>query len=423
MTAGQQTEHVTCLGCGCTCDDVTVRVVDGRIVEVSPVCPIGRAWFGDGQVPSRVLQDGVPVGLGQAVESAAGILAGSQGRCLIYLGTDLSTQSQRAAVAIADLLHATVDSETSATAAAGLTTAQRRGRAGATLGEIRNRGDVFLFWGVDPSERYPRFLARYSLDPVGIQVPEGRSGRYVISASIGADRGLTGADSVLELSPDEEIAALTLMRATVLGNPVTAASPLAAQAADVAKRLAAARYAVVVHDAEPTAEPRNPLRVEALVALAQALNGPTRAALCSLRAGGNRLGAESVLTWQTGYPFAVDYSLGYPRYRPDRRGIAGLATGRYEAALLLGTTQGSDAGQVFAGLNTITIGPRASETPFRAAVAIDTGVAGIHEEGTAYRMDDVPLPLRPCLPGPARTVDVLRDLAQAIRTYRGASTR
>ena len=34
--------------------------------------------------------------------------------------------------------------------------AQRRGRATATLGEISNRADVLLFWGVDPAERYPR---------------------------------------------------------------------------------------------------------------------------------------------------------------------------------------------------------------------------------------------------------------------------
>jgi formylmethanofuran dehydrogenase subunit B len=130
-----------------------------------------------------------------------------------------------------------------------------------------------------------------------------------------------------------------------------------------------------------------------------------------------------VLTWQTGYPFAVDYSLGYPRYRPDRRGIAGLATGRHGAALLLGTTQRDDAGQVFADMNTIAIGPRASETRFRSAVAIDTGTAGIHEGGTAYRMDEVPLPLRPCLPGPAPTLDVLHQLAQAIRARLEAGTR
>src|SRR4029079_15092006 len=100
-----------------------------------------------------------------------------------YLGLDLTSQAQRAALSVADLLEATVDSDTSATAPHGLITAQRRGRASATLGEVRNRGDVFLFWGVDPRERYPRFLSRYSVEPGGTQAPGGLRARHVIVVS------------------------------------------------------------------------------------------------------------------------------------------------------------------------------------------------------------------------------------------------
>ena len=61
-----------------------------------------------------------------------------------------------------------------------------KGRPFALGHEIRNRGDVYLFWGVDPNQRYPRFLSRYALEPVGTQVPEGRAGRFVIAVNIGA---------------------------------------------------------------------------------------------------------------------------------------------------------------------------------------------------------------------------------------------
>src|SRR3712207_7106153 len=37
-------EHVTCLGCGCGCDDIAVTVRDGRIVETLPPCPVSRSW-------------------------------------------------------------------------------------------------------------------------------------------------------------------------------------------------------------------------------------------------------------------------------------------------------------------------------------------------------------------------------------------
>ena len=49
----------------------------------------------------------------------------------------------------------------------------------------------------------------------------------------------------------------------------------------------------IVHDAEAGGEARDAQRTEGLVALAQALNGPTRAALSSLRAGRESLGRGS----------------------------------------------------------------------------------------------------------------------------------
>jgi formylmethanofuran dehydrogenase subunit B len=183
---------------------------------------------------------------------------------------------------------------------------------------------------------------------------------------------------------------------------------------DIAVRLTRARYAVVIHDAEPTTQTRNALRIEGLVALAQALNGPTRAALCSLRAGGNSVGAEAVLTSHTGYPFAVDYSRGYPRYQPGARGIARI--GGFRSVLVVGSPLLPEPARAkLSSLPTIAIGPRASQAEFSTSVAIDTGVAGIHEGGIAYRMDEVPLSLRPPLSGPRITADVLASLSQALR--------
>ena len=410
-------EPVTCLGCGCVCDDVSVQVSDGRIVNVTPDCPAARAWFGDGSVPEKVLRGGAAAKLEEVVADAASLLAGSAGRVLVYLAPDLSTQAQRTAVALADLLRARVDSATSEPAAAGLLSAQRRGRATATLGEIRNRADVLLFWGVDPAARYPRYLSRYALEPEGTHVTGGRRGRRVISVHIGAARSLAGAEVEVTLDPADEIAALSVMRATVLGNRLGELPPGLESAARAAQELLRARYAVLVHEAEPSALGRDAFRAEGLIALVQALNGPTRAALSSLRAGGNRSGAESVLTWQTGYPLAVDFSAGSPRYVPAARGLASIGNGAATAVLIAGNAAGLGA-ETSAALGrapTVVIGPRASEAPFATHVAIDTGVAGIHEAGTAYRMDEVPLPLRPPLAGRRSAAVTLGALLAAVQ--------
>jgi formylmethanofuran dehydrogenase subunit B len=417
VTSPITVDHVTCLGCGCACDDVSVTVRDGRITEVGPVCPIGRTWFGDGSIPLEARSSGQAVSLDQAVTEIAQLLLKARGQLLVYIGPDLTSQAQRQAVALADMLGATVDSATSATAATGLLAAQRRGRAGATFGEMRNRADVVLFWGIDPAKDYPRFMAR-CIDPAGTHVSEGRKGRTIIGVSVGADSAPKGADLSLTLEAGEEISALSFMRASLQGYTPKSTTPVMAEALKIADRLAKARYAALVHDAEPGQQSRNPLRVEALVALAQALNGPTRAALISLRAGGNRVGAESVLTWQTGYPLSVDYSRGYPRYTPEVRGADVIGSGRYKAALVLGSPVlvGPPA-ETLRRVNTAVIGPRASEAPFGPRVAIDTGVAGIHEGGTAYRADEVPLRLRPPLERDRSAADVLASVIASIRAH------
>jgi len=416
-------EHVTCLGCGCGCDDLTVTVDDGRIVDVTPLCPVGRSWFGDGSVPSKVLRSGQPVSFDEAITEAAASLTQAQGRALVYLGPEVTSQAQRLALTLADLLGAAVDAATSETAATGLLAVQRRGRAGATLGEIRNRADAVVFWGVDPAQRYPRFIARY-VEPAGTQVPQGRAGRTLVAVSVGSERGPNGADVSLDLKFDEEIAALSVMRASLEGHPIEKIPQRIKAAVDIAERLSRARYAVLVHDAEPTEQARNPLRVEALIALAQALNGPTRAALISLRAGGNRPGAEAVLTSQSGYPFSVDYSQGQPRYLPTERGLDRLAAGAFRAALVVGSLPVEDrARAALAKVNAIVIGPRSTEARFAARVAIDAGIAGIHEAGTAYRLDEVPLQLRPPLDGPRSVTETLRALINVVCAQLGRSGR
>jgi formylmethanofuran dehydrogenase subunit B len=179
----------------------------------------------------------------------------------------------------------------------------------------------------------------------------------------------------------------------------------------------------IVHEGEPGDEQRSPERVEALIALTQSLNTPTRAALSTLRAGGNRNGAEAVSSWQTGFPFAVDFSRGAPRYRPDRR-IGGTAPAPAPAAALVAGAADGLPERLEAALGrvpTVAIGPRASAAPYPTRVAIDTGVAGIHESGIAYRLDDIPLPVQAPLAGPRSAEATLRGLLRRIRATTGAA--
>jgi formylmethanofuran dehydrogenase subunit B len=405
--ATRTVDHVTCLGCGCACDDIAVVVTGSQIAAAQNACPLGVAWFADGTVPTTTRVNGRPGTVDDALAMAATLLAGAK-RPLVYLAGDISCETQRDGVAIADRLHAALDS-LAATAAASIVAAQRRGRATATLGELRQRADLIVFWGVDPGLRYPRYVSRYAVSP------SGRHSRRVIAVDIGARRGPADADARVAIAAAAEVDALGVMRATVAGRALGATTPLGS-AAELAREMSAARYVALVADGEPDPNGADPDRAEALIGLAQALNGPTRCALSTLRGGGNRSGAEAVLTWQTGFPFAVDFAPGFPTYRPHAGAGALLATGAVDRVLVVGAPQTlPDAvTRGLTGLASVAIGPRASAAVFAPVVAVDTGVAGIHEGGTAFRMDDVPLPLRPALvetpvPSAAATLRRLRE--------------
>jgi formylmethanofuran dehydrogenase subunit B len=427
VSINRDVAHVTCLGCGCSCDDIHVIVRSSRIAEAAHACAIGVEWFGDGVVPQRSIHAGRDVSVEAAVH-AAGELLSRANRPLVYLASDISWETQREAVALADALRARLDSVTSATARDSILAAQECGRASATLGEIRNRADVVVFWGVDPALRYPRYWSRYAPEPAGMHVPGGRRSRTVIAVDIdGAPngRGPEDADRRVRLTAADEVATLTAMAAIASGRITdgrasTSQAPPWQLARELAPILVAARYAVIVADAERDdaagARP-DPARARALVMLAQTLNGPTRAALSTLRGGGNRSGADAVLTWQTGYPIALDFGRGYPRYQPhDGTAGACLSRGDVDAVAIVGAPASvtPDLQATMSGVASVVIGPRASESVFaERGIVIDTGVAGIHEDGTAVRMDDVALGLRGVLSGPRAAAPLVRALREA----------
>lgn len=415
-------ENATCLGCGCACDDITAVIEGSRITEARNACALGLRWFGDGSVPGAVLG-----GRSSAIEDVVGEIASvlhSARAPLVYLAPDLTTEAQRAAIAVADQLRAFVDGVTSSTAAAGILAAQRRGRASATLGEIRNRADVLVFWAVDPMMSYPRFQSRYAPNPAGAHLPNGRRDRTVIAVDVGGQRGPDDADVRIQMSAEEESLFLGSLRASLAGRTVGDPS-IVARVSELASRLARGKYVVIVTDAElpPENMPVPTMRADSLIALAQSLNATTRGSLCTLRGGGNRNGADMVLTWQTGFPMAVDFSRGVPRYLPEDAALPRLVRGAIDAALVVGATSAlsSEVSGALRSVRTMLIGPRASESAIDASIRIDTGIAGIHESGIAFRTDDLPLPLRALLPTPRDTASLLKALGTAIAALGGGA--
>jgi formylmethanofuran dehydrogenase subunit B len=159
------------------------------------------------------------------------------------------------------------------------------------------------------------------------------------------------------------------------------------------------------------------LNVEAALALARDLNQHTRFYVQPMRGHGNVTGADTVVTWQTGYPFGVSLHRGYPRFNPGEFTTADtLARGEADAALIVASDPMANFSQParthLARIPLIVLDPKETPTVRQATVAFTTATYGINAPGTVYRMDDVPIPLRPALASPYPSDEVVLKLIE-----------
>ena len=404
----------TCASCGCLCDDIELHAEDGRIVRAERACQLGREWFfgyhGDGQ--DTALVDGRPAPMDDAIETAAGILADANLPLIYGLGNS-TCESQRAAIMLAEDIGGVVDTHTSMTHGPSKLAAQLVGKITCTLGEVRNRADLVIYWGTNPVETHPRHLTRYAYTPSGRFVPGGRYDRTMILVDVQPTLSARVADQFLQIQPGTDFELLTVLRAIVRDQKVDA-DLLAAtgvpitQARDLVAQMKRARLGVFFFGTGLSLTRGRHMNVAALHSLTMALNMFTKFAAVPMRDLGNDVGADNVMSWLTGYPVGVDFSRGYARSNPGEfTGVDLLARREADAALIVAADPWSTMPQdAIEHLDTIphVVIDRAGASPRATArVQFLTAVPGISAPGTAYRMDWVPVSMRAAISSTAPT--------------------
>jgi formylmethanofuran dehydrogenase subunit B len=402
-------KDATCTFCGCLCDDIDLVVEDNRIVEAKNACVPGQAWFlRDHQThrPPCTIQ-GRPATVEEGVERAAEILTQAL-YPVIYGLSEVACEAQRKAVAIADWVGGTIDSATSVSHGPAEMALQSVGAVTATLGEIRHRADLVIYWGSDPAESHPRHFTRYTLMPKGRFVPGGRKDRTCVLVDVRRTKSAKAADLFIAVKPRSDFEALWTLRALVKGRTLdptrverATGVPLATWQ-DLAERMKRARFGALCFGMGLTRTRGTHLNSEAILALTRDLNRYTRFVAVPLRGHGNVTGADNVVSWSTGYPFGVNLSRGYPRFNPGEYTTSDLLAHREaDAAMILSADPVTDFSQAarehLASIPYIALDPKETPTTRGATVAFAPATYGIHTAGTVYRMDNVPLPLRPAL--------------------------
>jgi formylmethanofuran dehydrogenase subunit B len=421
-------DDALCLQCSCMCDDIGVTVADNRVKAVRNACSLGAEWFEQRRPVDRPVCTirGSTASIAEGLREAAAILRAAR-YPLIYGFGETTCEAQQAAAKIADWVGGTIDTATSFGHAPSIQAFQNVGKTTCTLGEIRNRSDLVVYWGADPVANQPRLLTRYTVDPAGLFVSGGRSGRYVVVVDVRPTATSERADLFLQIKRHSDFECLWTLRSLARDLVPSARGVLEQTGIELAvwqslmERMKVANYGALLFGMGlmQTRGYRN--NCEALLQLGRDLNRHARFVCRSVRQRGNVTGADKVVAWQTGYPFCVNLSRGYPRYNPGEFNTSvQLARGEADAALIVGNDPMPDftpaAREHLRRIPYVALSAEETDITREAVVSFATAKFGLETGGTVYRMDEVPLALRPVLtsPYPGDAV-ILRELEQAVR--------
>ncbi len=421
-------EDATCTFCGCVCDDITLKVEDNHITEAKRACVLGKAWFLNHAIDDRpsCLIEGQPAALEEGYDRAARILCEAR-YPLLYGLSDSPCEAQRIAVSIGDWVGANIDSTSSVCHGPSGMAFQSVGEVTATLGEVANRGDLIIFWGANPAESHPRHFTRYSLMPKGLFVPNGRKDRTCVVVDVRKTKTTKTADLFLQIKPRKDFEALWTLRALAQNVELDpdrveeeTGIPLATWQT-LMDKMKAARYGVIFFGMGLTMTRGKHCNTEALLGLTRDMNAHTRFIAKPNRGHGNVTGADNVISWRTGYPFGVNHARGYPRFNPgEYTATDTLARREADAGLIIASDPMANFTQAarehLATIPYIALDPKETPTTRQATVAFTVATYGINTPGTVYRMDDVPIPLRPAFDSPHPSDEqVLREIENRVK--------
>jgi formylmethanofuran dehydrogenase subunit B len=474
---------VTCPICGCLCDDIEVTVENNEVVKMKNGCAVCEAKFigykGEHRIHTPLVRkEGklVPVSMEEAVHKAAEILANAN-YPILYGWSSTSSEAQRIGVELAEEVGGVLDNTAVVCHGPSILGVQEVGIPTCTLGQIRHRADLIIYWGCDPWSAHPRHLERYTsftegrfegsewktymnkvkasagkkkllsaqrieakkpasmAESLPINMPPEtlhKQGRKLIVIDVRKSMSAEMADYFIQVEPNKDYELMQAIRVLVQDGELdvekVAGVPVE-YLKEVADALVNCEFGVIFFGMGLTQTAGKFRNIEVAISLIRDLNMRTKFAIMPMRGHFNVTGANVVSAWQTGYPFGVDFSLGYPRYNPGETTCMDvLLRGEQDASLVIAADPGANfpkrAVENMVKKPLIVIDPHMNATAMLGDIVFPSAFVGIEVEGTAYRMDHVPLPLKKVVEPPEGVLsdeEILKRILEEVRIIKSKS--
>ena len=425
---------VTCPLCGCLCDDLVVRVEGGIVTSVDNACALGSEKFlSRSRLNFPISRSGgswAPIGFPEAIRYAAEVLADAE-RPLLFGWSGTSAEAQCTGIHIAEEVRGVIDNCSSICHGPSLMGIQEAGHPGCSLGVVKNRADVVIYWGSNPIESHPRHLSRYTTFVNGRYQDNGHLDRTLVVVDIRKTDTAKIADEFIRIKPGGDYAAFSALRAILRGRADILPPEIAGIPRErliwLAELCRNARFGALFTGIGLTQSPGRYKNVRNAIELVDELNRHTKFTLTPMRGHWNVNGTNQTFSYLTGYPYGVDFARGTPYYNPgETTAVDLLGRGEVDACLIIGADPGAHlpgrCNEHLATIPTIVIDPFISLSTAFADVHIPVACVGIDCEGTGYRMDSIPIRLRRVLDSSLPTDEgVLSRILHLIRE--GARSR
>lgn len=428
---------VICPFCGTLCDDLEVDVADNKIIEVRNGCQIGtKKFFASNPSEHRyekplikVKGSFIEASWDEAIDKAADILVKAK-RPLLYGFSSTECDAQSKGVELAEILGGILDNTASVCHGPTILAEQDVGVPTSTLGEYKNRADLVIFWGCNPVHAHPRHLSRYSEFVRGYFRKDGRNDRFIVVIDPRNTHTAQIADLFIQVNPSEDYELLNAIRAILRGvelDEEEISGVSMENIKELADKAKSCNFGVIFFGMGLTQSLAHHRNIDAAICLTRELNDHTKFLITPMRGHYNVTGANQVFTWNTGYPYSIDFSRGYPRYNPGEfSSVELLLKDQVDASLIVS----SDPASNFPAASVknmfkhplIAIEPHETPTSVNADIVLPPAYAGIECEGTAYRMDSVPLRLRKVKDAPSGLLtdrEILEKLIEKVKEKKG----
>jgi len=155
---------LVCTGCGCLCDDIQAEIDGGHLGQIENACAKGTAYLQSAFNPDRRAKSSIR---GQtcrpeaAIQEAARLLSKAKRR--LIFGLDSSTlETQALAIELVRKLGATLDDASSFSYGPIIERILSQDLPTCSLSEVKDKADLLLYWGANPTATHPRHLSKYT---------------------------------------------------------------------------------------------------------------------------------------------------------------------------------------------------------------------------------------------------------------------